>query len=298
MAKFPNPEVLFVTKDVDPTFSQAQANPMMKEWELTTMQLPGGKEPITISIVDGIITPTQSAHIVDTEGQSPSDEIQTISTLSIHEGCIIELLSADQDREVILKHNPSQLNGITLVGGKDKILSTAMAVRLQLYGEFWRERPLGNALSDALDGTRTAADGVGASEWALARVNAKGEEAKTAAEAAQAAAADAGAKADEAAVAAAKTIGVDQRWRDVLSSRQENVIYTNTEAKPIFVSVVFTTISTTLVYVHLIVNGVIASQASLQTIQQVYIGAIVPPGHTYRLEVDGNVILSRWSELQ
>lgn len=181
MAEFPNPEVLFVPKEVNPTWSQAEARPLMREWELATLQLPGAKPTAAIAVSNGTIIPSQAHHLVDTEGQAATDELDTIAVSGVHDGCVLYLYGADAGRVITVRHNPNQVNGVALAGGADKALSATAFMRLKREGDYWRELADGSvaaSLSDALDGDRRAADGIGASEWALAQAYAWAEEAR------------------------------------------------------------------------------------------------------------------------
>lgn len=137
MAKFPTG--LFPSYEERPDFLQSDARPLMEEWQQACMQLPGGLPPALVSIENDTLTPTQSAHIVDTEGEAGADELKTIAVAKIHDGCILELYAADDGRTITVKHSPSEVNGITLVGGADKQLQRHFALRLQRSGDYWKE---------------------------------------------------------------------------------------------------------------------------------------------------------------
>jgi hypothetical protein len=98
----------------------------------------------------------------------------------------------------------------------------------------------------------------------------------------------------------ANSLGVNQTWQNVLSSRNWATNYTNTTGRPIQVSVTAIDPSAGNLAFQITVGGVvvgreyhgIASQASIP-------GIIVPAGAVYRVDRDdGNDVLTHWAELR
>ncbi|WP_312381630.1 hypothetical protein [Stutzerimonas balearica] len=97
-------------------------------------------------------------------------------------------------------------------------------------------------------------------------------------------------------------IGWSQSWQDVLASRALSTTYTNTTGRPIMVRVVARASASGSFGLRFYVNGLLmdyvldyANAASYRT----QIITIVPPGHTYSVELSGTVpALNSWEELR
>lgn len=95
-----------------------------------------------------------------------------------------------------------------------------------------------------------------------------------------------------------KPLGVDQTWQDLTASRVKDVVYTNTEGRPIFVSVTVTTGPSN--NAQMFVDSIeVASSYIPNTSGRHPLIAIVPPGSTYKLATQaGTITVSTWAELR
>ncbi|EMF4353464.1 hypothetical protein AAEZ94_001388 [Providencia rettgeri] len=97
-------------------------------------------------------------------------------------------------------------------------------------------------------------------------------------------------------------IGFNQKFEDVKSQREKNVLYTNSTSKPIFIMVSVSSLTTTTgVDLRLYIDGVEfkvigGGSANSGTFKGAYISAIVPSSSTYKV-VSGAEIES-WGELR
>jgi len=92
--------------------------------------------PTELTISGGVITVTDSSHIIDTEGDAATDDLDTIN--GGVDGQILVLCSADNARDPTVKHGTGN---IQLDGGADFTLSN---IRRQIVlfnrgGSIWRE---------------------------------------------------------------------------------------------------------------------------------------------------------------
>jgi len=95
-----------------------------------------------------------------------------------------------------------------------------------------------------------------------------------------------------------KMLGVDQSWQNVTASRLRNTTYTNTTAKPIFLSISVRDLGNDNP-LDLVVGNVVAvrlDEMAGSTAGFIQITAIVPAGQTYRLNTLN--VLSYWAELR
>ena len=96
-----------------------------------------------------------------------------------------------------------------------------------------------------------------------------------------------------------KSIGIDQTWQDVTSSRTPGVVYTNTSGRPIFVKVTHGELGS---YNKLYVDGLVVDESYLSNdLAKLYttVGAIVPNGSNYKLLASGEPVeYVRWMELR
>lgn len=94
-------------------------------------------------------------------------------------------------------------------------------------------------------------------------------------------------------------LGYNQTWQDVTASRALATVRTNTTGKPITVYVRIITSSATSTVVTLTVSGVaMQSNSILASGAGAQISAIVPPGATYRADIQGGTgTLNSWIEL-
>ena len=101
------------------------------------------------------------------------------------------------------------------------------------------------------------------------------------------------------------SIGVNQTWQDMTSSRSVGVTYTNNTGKPImvFITIVPTTIGAGG-YCIIFTNGVAiasagnGSGASNSIFYYSQLSALVPNGSTYKITVGSAATVHSWSELR
>ncbi|EMF4352970.1 hypothetical protein AAEZ94_001119 [Providencia rettgeri] len=97
-------------------------------------------------------------------------------------------------------------------------------------------------------------------------------------------------------------IGFNQKFEDLKSQREKNVLYTNTTGKPIFITVsVFTTSVVTGIGITLYIDNVKfltrgGGSANDGTYKGTSATAIIPPGSSYKIESSGEI--DSWGELR
>ncbi|MEY1536132.1 phage tail protein [Providencia rettgeri] len=97
-------------------------------------------------------------------------------------------------------------------------------------------------------------------------------------------------------------IGFNQKFEDLKSQREKNVLYTNTTGKPIFITVsVLTTSVVTGIGITLYIDNVKfltrgGGSANDGTYKGTSATAIIPPGSSYKIESNGEI--DSWGELR
>lgn len=102
----------------------------------------GGSAPTTtLTIASGIITPTGSLHLVDTEGGASSDDLAEMAQTNISDGGIVVIRANNAGRVVVVKNNAGgATNPILLATGQDYTLNTLYkGLILQRVGTSWLE---------------------------------------------------------------------------------------------------------------------------------------------------------------
>jgi hypothetical protein len=134
---------------VDPNRSEGEVQNSLEAWLQACKQLPGGTAESILVIATGTITPTASAHQVDTEAAAAADDLTTIATTNMPEGSIITLRCANASRVVTLKHNTGGAGKIIMIDSADIVLNDVnITVVLQRRGTDWNEiRPVAPATS-------------------------------------------------------------------------------------------------------------------------------------------------------
>ena len=104
-----------------------------------------GSDELTISA--GAITPDKSHHTVDTEADAATDNLDTINTGSVNDGCIIYLRQANAARVVTVRDD---IGNVKLMGDHNCVLDVNHSLMLMRVGTDWIEigRPT-NAVLDA-----------------------------------------------------------------------------------------------------------------------------------------------------
>lgn len=118
----------------------------MEQDRIAKLELPGALPPESLVILDGSISPTRAAVIVDTEGGAPADDLAVISTTlsngtTLHEGMELSIQAKDSSRVVTVK-NSAAVNGILTVDGKDVLLGMDWWLTLRLESGSWRQKSL------------------------------------------------------------------------------------------------------------------------------------------------------------
>jgi len=90
-----------------------------------------------------------------------------------------------------------------------------------------------------------------------------------------------------------QSLGIDQSWQNVKSSRTTNFDYINNTSRPIAVSVTANAGTNTL---NGFVSGISIAQSNSSSNSNSSIFMIVPPGQTYR--ITSNAPISIWAELR
>ena len=93
------------------------------------------------------------------------------------------------------------------------------------------------------------------------------------------------------------SLGINQTWKNVTSSRKVNTTYTNASNKPIAISINCT--RGTDFEVNLYVNDAIVSRIfkSHEGYWKVNLQAVIPPKATYKFTNSGNSTMESWLEL-
>ena len=112
--------------------------------QIAVLELVGAQAPETLSILDGSISPTRAAVIVDTEGGAPADDLTAISTTlsdgtTLHEGMELAIRAKDASRVITVK-NSAAVNGILTADGKNVVLGTGWWLVLYLENGSWRQK--------------------------------------------------------------------------------------------------------------------------------------------------------------
>lgn len=135
MAEFP------VETDFD--YSAATTNTehlaSLKAFLQTAKQLPGAQAQSELTISSGSITPTRTAHSVDTESDAASDDLASIGT-GLPDGSWLLLRPENTARVVTVKHAAGGVGEIVLDGAADYVMDkTSKTLVLQRVGAQWLE---------------------------------------------------------------------------------------------------------------------------------------------------------------
>lgn len=102
----------------------------------------GGSAPVSqLTIASGVITPTGSLHLVETEGAASSDDLNEMAQTNIDDGGIVVVRAYHTDHTVVVKHNAGgATNPILLATGQDYSLDTLYkGLILQRVSTSWLE---------------------------------------------------------------------------------------------------------------------------------------------------------------
>lgn len=94
-------------------------------------------EPSTLTISAGVIVPSRSQHLIDTEAAASTDDLVTITNTNMAADAIMLLRAADATHDIVLKHGTGN---IFLSGSRDATLSDDVSlVALQRRSTNWFE---------------------------------------------------------------------------------------------------------------------------------------------------------------
>lgn len=103
-------------------------------------QLPGGAAVSTLAIAAGVVTPTGSVHLIDTESAASTDDLATMATTNLPDGSLLLIASVADGRDVVLKHLAGGTGQMNLAHGADFTLDVAkQGVLFQLRAGVWVE---------------------------------------------------------------------------------------------------------------------------------------------------------------
>lgn len=90
-----------------------------------------------LTIAAGVVTATRSHHTIDTQSDAATDDLDTINTGSVADGCLLVIRAANASREVVVKHGTGN---IFLFDSADFSLNDVnKSVTLQRRGTDWFE---------------------------------------------------------------------------------------------------------------------------------------------------------------
>lgn len=108
-----------------------------------TKELIGAQAETTITIASGVATPAVrngGAHLIDTEGAAPADDLTNLATTNTPAGRWLLIRGANASRAVTVKHLAGGSGEISLRDGVDYLLDNAAKfLLLQLRGTTWTE---------------------------------------------------------------------------------------------------------------------------------------------------------------
>lgn len=87
-----------------------------------------------LTVATGSITPTKTAHTVDTESDAGTDDLNTIATGSVSDGAIIRLTLANASRVTTVKNATGNVN---LAHNVDVVLDIEVPLVLRLNSTSW-----------------------------------------------------------------------------------------------------------------------------------------------------------------
>lgn len=148
---------------VSGTTTEAEFQQGMSDlWEFLALQVTGVASRDTVSIVEGVITPSSTLIIVDTENQSAADDLNHILSTNIGSK-VIFVQSTDAARPVTLKNNVAGTDKIILRTATDAVLDTPkkmIALWYNAASDQWEElwRNWGVFVANAADVTKIKTD--------------------------------------------------------------------------------------------------------------------------------------------
>lgn len=142
MATWPSAAQLFDNLNLKGT----DANPLMRAWYQSTLELLGALPAQALPILNGTITPARAVVVVDTEGGAPADDLTLISpvvsaTDTLHDGMLLCLKAQAANRVITVRHSAA-VNGIRTADGQAVTLGADWWLTLRREGGAWHEMPL------------------------------------------------------------------------------------------------------------------------------------------------------------
>lgn len=92
------------------------------------------KNATELTISSGVITPTQSYHSIDTEGDAATDDLDTITATNFVAGGVVYFKQADNSRDIVFKNG----TGNIYTGTSDFTLEDGQATSFVYDGSYWR----------------------------------------------------------------------------------------------------------------------------------------------------------------
>jgi len=96
--------------------------------------------PSTLTIASGVIVPTKTMHLIDTEGAVSTDNLNSIDGSNVEDGHKLIMFAANTARDIVVRHNAGGTGNIFLVGNADKTIDDdEKALMLVRNGANWYE---------------------------------------------------------------------------------------------------------------------------------------------------------------
>lgn len=93
-----------------------------------------------LTIATGAVTAARSTHTVDTESDAASDDLDTIATGSVSDGCLLTISAANTARTIVVKHEAGGAGQIHTSTKQDVSLDDdSKTIMLQRNGTDWNE---------------------------------------------------------------------------------------------------------------------------------------------------------------
>lgn len=113
---------------------------LMADFLIATRQLPGGRAASQVTISSGVITPTQAAHTVETEGAASADNLDRIAITGVPNGHRLLLVPHNTGHVVTVRHGQGGAGEMLLAGGASYTLGGSIkAIEFLLVGSQWLE---------------------------------------------------------------------------------------------------------------------------------------------------------------
>jgi len=145
-----------------PARTEGEQKTALEDFLATTKQIPGTQAVSTKTIASGAITPDRGMHAVDTEAAAASDDLDTINTTNLPDGFHLLIFSADNARNVVVRHNQGGAGKILLADAANLTLDdTTQWLLLRRAGSEWLEVDRGYGVMKALARAYLAVAGTG-----------------------------------------------------------------------------------------------------------------------------------------